>query len=515
LGAASLLVMLAGCASKKTAGDPLLDVANRELSAQARAEAVGPARELALTDATRAATTRRVLKDIVWTSSEPARLRMEAVGALIDEPDPAAQAEAREMVKLLIPKERNLAVLIYLCRVCMDRGWTDAVPSLVRSYARSVEAIGWIGGVTEEERPEREAIVRLSGGRDVEAVAFETFLNPPVVDRTYGLDWTERTRIDAWDLLARLDTEGERRLRMIEGLPEDGGDAGGVVAQIRRSVRDLRAMPLTGDELRWVGSLLDPKKPANAQWWEQASRAIAALPDVGLLHVRHAEVVRWASATRPEWLGASREELFATMRDRLKGRTTHQREIETGQYRVRERLEHWAPRMSWADLLTLLVVDEVVRQPGVVRAVASQAVLDRRDTTTEYGGALMRKNLGLGEVVREEWVAVLYPPRPGQRQGDQRFVASDDMIAASDLALAHYHLHAQRERNGEYAGPSPGDLAYAARSGRACVVFTSVGSGGRLNVDYYQPNGVVIDLGEVAPPPVEADSGMTRGVGPR
>jgi hypothetical protein len=516
LGAGAVLAVVAGCSSSKPAGDPLLSIADRALSARARAEAVGPARELAQTDPTRAATTRRVLKDIVWTVSEPQQLRMEALGALLDDPDPTVQAESREMVKLLIAKEKNLAVLIYLCRVCVDRGWTDAVPSLVRSYARSVESIGWIGGVSEEERPEREAIVKLSGGRDVEAVAFETFLNPPSAERTYGVDWTERTRVDAWDLLARLDRDGERRLRMIEAMPEDAGEAGGgAVAHIRRSVRDLRAMPLTGEELRWVGSLLDPGKPANAQWWEQASRAIQALPDVGLLHVRHAEVVRWASATRPEWLGASRGELLATLRDRLKGRTMHQREIESGQYRVRERLEHWGPKLSWADLLTVLVIDEVVRQPSVVRAVASQAVLDRRDTTTEYGGALLRKNLGLGEVVREEWVAVLYPPRPGQRQGDQRFVASDDMIAASDLALAHYHLHAQRERNGEYAGPSPGDLAYAARSGRACVVFTSVGSGGRLNVDYYQPDGAVIDLGEVVPPPVETDSGMTRGVGPR
>jgi hypothetical protein len=510
---ALVLVLAQGCSSAKKEGDPLLEVANRGLSAKARAEAVVLARELAQSDPTRAQTTRRVLKDVVWNTSEPAILRMEAIGALIDDPDPAVAAESREMVKLLIPKERSLAVLIYLCRVCTDRGWTDAVPSLVRSYARSVEVLGWIGGVTEEERPEREAIVALSGGKNVEEVAFETFLNPPRVEPTYGMDWTERTRIDAWDLLARLDRDGNRRLAMLEGLPESAGD--GVVANIRRCVRDLRAVPLTGEELRWVNNLLDPKKPANAAWWEQARSAIAKLPDVGLLNVRHAEAIRWASLTTPDLLGASKTELTARLRDRLSGRVMHQREAESGKYRVRERLEHWAPKMSWADLLTVLVIDDVVRQPQVVRAIAAQAELDRRDTTTEYGGALMRKNIGLGEVVREEWVAVLYPPRPGQRRGDEQFVASDDMLAASDLALAHYHLHAQRERNGTFAGPSPGDLAYAARYGRSCVVFTGVGPGGRMNVDYYQPDGAVIDLGEVVPPAKEPDSGMTRGVGPR
>lgn len=95
-----------------------------------------------------------------------------------------------------------------------------------------------------------------------------------------------------------------------------------------------------------------------------------------------------------------------------------------------------------------------------------------------------------------EATAVLYAPRPGQRMGDERFVASDDMLAASDCAIAHYHFHAQRVRNKEYAGPSGGDLQYAARYGRSCLVLTSVGEG-VLGVDYYQPNGVVIDLGEI------------------
>ena len=43
------------------------------------------------------------------------------------------------------------------------------------------------------------------------------------------------------------------------------------------------------------------------------------------------------------------------------------------------------------------------------------------------------------------------------------------------------------------------DLAYAARYGRSCVVFTSV-SGGVLNADLYFPDGVVLDLGEVREP---------------
>jgi hypothetical protein len=51
-------------------------------------------------------------------------------------------------------------------------------------------------------------------------------------------------------------------------------------------------MPLTGDELRWLMSLTDPKKPANAAWWAQASqrsRAWARTGRTGVLNLRHAE----------------------------------------------------------------------------------------------------------------------------------------------------------------------------------------------------------------------------------
>jgi hypothetical protein len=117
--------------------------------------------------------------------------------------------------------------------------------------------------------------------------------------------------------------------------------------------------------------------------------------------------------------------------------------------------------------------------------------MDRRDTTTEYGGMLAARGLD------QEWaVPTLFPPRPGQREGDNKFIASDDMIRSSDRSLAHYHFHAQEERNAAYAGPSPGDLIYAARQGRNCLVLTSLGEG-EMGVDYYQPDGIVVDLGRI------------------
>mgnify|MGYP001627977827 FL=1 len=72
------------------------------------------------------------------------------------------------------------------------------------------------------------------------------------------------------------------------------------------------------------------------------------------------------------------------------------------------------------------------------------------------------------------------------------------MIRFSDRALAHYHFHANERNNEKYAGPSRADYINAETSGRTSLVFTSIKED-ELNVDLYQPNGVVIDLGIIRP----------------
>jgi len=73
------------------------------------------------------------------------------------------------------------------------------------------------------------------------------------------------------------------------------------------------------------------------------------------------------------------------------------------------------------------------------------------------------------------------------------------MIEASDTSLFHYHFHAKRTRNMDYAGPSFSDFEYARTYGRSCLLFTFV-SPDRLNVDYFQPGGLRLDLGTIDRP---------------
>ena len=90
-----------------------------------------------------------------------------------------------------------------------------------------------------------------------------------------------------------------------------------------------------------------------------------------------------------------------------------------------------------------------------------------------------------------------YPARTTERKDDRTFMAAEAMFKDSPRAIAHYHFHVQKPNNSDYAGPGRGDLEYATTHGRNCLVFTSVREG-VMDVDYYQNNGVVIDLGEIA-----------------
>lgn len=201
---------------------------------------------------------------------------------------------------------------------------------------------------------------------------------------------------------------------------------------------------------------------------------------------RHEPVLRWVAARYDPALTARtpRAELVRSIEQRLTGRRFHDRTEGNVRVRFNESFSLAKGRLSNLDLITLLVLDSVVRESEVVKELLRQAALDRKDPTTEYGGVLSERG------------ATLFPPHAGERPGDHAFVASSTMMAASEDALAHYHFHAQAEENAEYAGPSAGDLDYAQRFQRHCVVFTSVGRG-RLDVDVYFPNGMVVDLGEV------------------
>lgn len=443
---------------------------------------------LATTEPTDRPAARQRLKDVAWSNAEPFEVRAAAVELLADDSDPAGVHDTREMVKLLLPRERSRGMVAMLSRLCVDRGWQDATPALVRSYSRVIDE------VAEDDRSERWAIERLNPGVSLTDVAFGVFLDPKTDPGPAGAEFDRRARADAWAVLARLDPTGARRRSMLAGVSTQSPD----VALMRRCAEQFGAMPDSAAEVEWARSLLDDGPGANAAanraWRTEVAPAVAGLDAARRerLAIRHLEPIRWAAAHEPRWLQASRQELLSEIATRLAPRPTFQRRIERdreGGLRP-ERLADWQDQLSWGDALSILVIDTVIADPRFLEPLWVMLDQDRADRTTEYGGLVQHSDRAGGVV------PVLFVPRPAAREGDMAFPAPEDMIRQGDRALAVFHFHASELQMSEHAGPSAGDLRFARTSGRNCVVFTSLRSR-RLAADYFQPDGAVIDLGDL------------------
>lgn len=498
--------LLGACSStpdgSRTSGDPLLDLRNPALTTEERSRSASIAWGEVEAGVRARERTRATFKDLAWSRQTAPLLRAQLVDHLMSDTDPDGARDSLRLAQLMLPREPSPRVAAVICHLAAARGWTDLTPALVRSLGDDR-----LPGAFED-RPEVFALRSLHPERSLEEVVFGVFLDPgedPTGREAAVLRWTDRVRQDAWGLLARLDEDRSLRPGFLRDAVASGGALEPESQELARDLLDAweshRVLPETAMELEWFRSILRPTLPelaeANGGWWRQCAEAVRAQPDVRTegLRLRHLEPMRWASLHEPALLRADRASLLATLRARLDGRDTNTRTKEIGNAsRRKERLRDWEDSLTWADLLTIVVVDAAVRERGAVATLFQHAELDRDDRTTEYGGTLEPDPSS-----PERYRVLLFRPRQAQRQGDNAFVASDDMLRFSDRALVHHHFQVQRSHNEAFAGPSLADLAYCERSGRTCVVFTSIARD-RLGVDIYQPDGAVIDLGEIERP---------------
>jgi hypothetical protein len=117
--------------------------------------------------------------------------------------------------------------------------------------------------------------------------------------------------------------------------------------------------------------------------------------------------------------------------------------------------------------------------------VFDYAERDLLDDDTEFGGVLAVDEEGRIELLE-------FPPR--LRRGDNRFEATQELFDAAYSGVFHFHNHAQKFDNADYAGPHMGDFAYAESTRANCLVFTFIDSR-TINADYYRHGGIVVDLG--------------------
>ena len=467
-------------------GDVLTDMNNGEITTGRRIDAIEAAWAGVQRGDFDPDLTRRAIGDIAWNRSEPDEVRLAALNAIVNDPSPTGVAYAQDLIRLMLPHEESRGVVEYLSTAAAVNGWTVCTPALVRSLSNPMSIID-----VDDTAPriERAALHRLNPNRSIEAIAFDVFMDPTPPEVSWSDRYAKNTREDAWDLLARLDPDGSARRELIRA----NASADATVAAVARAERELGIIPITGHELTWMLSL---ESADDAQtWWRETAAVVARLTaeQRQSLALRHLEPLRWAATHRAGWTRASRSELYAQLDARLADRKTHRRTADVGAFGrpIPARLADNASRVAWADLLTMLVIDDALADPQVRAALAGQVIADRRDTTTEYGGVLNAINN------TTRFAALPFPPRPSEREHDRKFIASDDMVRAGRTAFAQYHFHVQKARHDAFAGPGEGDLLNAAASGRNNVVFTSINAT-TLNADYYQPSGVVIDLGEIA-----------------
>lgn len=180
------------------------------------------------------------------------------------------------------------------------------------------------------------------------------------------------------------------------------------------------------------------------------------------------------------------------------------REDFTGQRRL----------LSYADLLRMCLLLEHLAEPDNRSALRGRLAEDWADPTSEIGGLCFL----------EDRTVTFKLYAPAQRVGDHRYVESAALIADACLCVARWHCHAGARRSEDEppegrrlmdrqgrpagrrdrtsgawqaaprAGPGLDDLSYVAYVGTPLVVLSRLNDN-QLNVDYVNPEGIVVDLG--------------------
>ncbi|MAJ46173.1 MAG: hypothetical protein CMJ57_02460 [Planctomycetaceae bacterium] len=333
----------------------------------------------------------------------------------------------------------------------------------------------------DQRRAEPEALALMYGGQDKVPVALlDTLLNAsPTIERNL--------RARCWELMV---TTGQTDL-LIELINDDeltGSDP--LLLDMRRSVNELGVVPKNKEEILWIREL---QTPAYERYWKQMSEAFALLEESrrSQLSTRELAVAVAAAQHRPELLELDDQALYDLLKREIgQHGTRYNADFSGWKIDITERLSDVRDKVTWGDLLAMLLAREALRDTPFQTHLFDQADRDMIDTTTEFGGVIRLDAQGRFELVE-------HPAR--SRISDEKFLAPQSLFDDGYTALFHFHNHAQKYDNRRHAGPHMGDLQYAEETGANCLVFTFV-KPDLLNVDFYRSDAVVVDLGTIQRP---------------
>lgn len=479
---------IAGCASgpEEIERPAIATARDPQATATARIEAIGRVWDSVQSGEAAAESTREALKSIAWSRSTYWTIRAAAIDELME--DVERRPDTANMLRLMLPTEPDPKIVEKACAMASAHGWKELAPAIVRRWSRPLE------GRPDAERPENAALAALFPERPVADSIFEVFIEEGRSASGEALTGPEalrreRERLAAWTLLQRVDPGHERTANLLAGVTDTGGDP--LLEALSAGARELRLVPGTGEQLDWLKRL---RAAEGGALWRRSAELVARLDGAQArgLALRHMGALRWADAHHSPWLGMSTGQLLEEAAQELKGRERVARAAASDSGRD-ELLATWKDSLCWGDALLLLVALKLESDTDSVGALFAIAEKDKQDTSTEHGGVIGDGGAG-APGAGGRFTVFHYPPRPMQRQGDRNFEASPDLLENSTGALFHFHMHAQKYTNAEYAGPSSKDLDYAETFGAACIVFTFVAQN-RLNADLYLPTGAIIDVG--------------------
>ncbi len=409
-----------------------------------------------------------VLAQVILDPHQPAQRRRYAVSTMarLDPP------RFLQFVKGHIVAIRDRYTLCLVIDEIVRRNWRDLSADILRSYARESASIA------DAERPERPALEALNPGMTVGDVAAGVFAD-------------ERGSFDSQHHSAALHVLGREwgRERVIARyITTDHPPGHRLARDMRRCHEAFAAVPLTREEVIWMKFLLTGLEPQLAE----AARLLVSELDESQrrgLELRHPPVL---VAADPSWRRANRATLTRQILARIDVTSQVHRPLAAGA--EPPSLEHQLAQCSWPDLLTLRVLVDALARPEIRRQIFQQAHADLADAESEHGG-LLRAERRDGDVAI---TPVAYPPH--EKVANTAYLPSPAMIIDLYSAVAYYHFHARDLDSSErFAGPGRGDLAQARSQRAGFLVFTLL-SPRALNADFYQGDGLVIDLGTLKPP---------------
>ena len=202
------------------------------------------------------------------------------------------------------------------------------------------------------------------------------------------------------------------------------------------------------------------------------------------MQLRHLAILPLLDA---KTLAMDRAALLADLQQTLRDEELHLNEgnFDTLMRDYPQRLYNWQDKLSWADLATMRVLYRLVRESSVRQSLFDQGDRDVTNTASEYGGVL--------DIIDGKPVAKEHEPFY-RVSHNRQYAPREEMIRHCYTGLAHYHFHAQSHNNRAHAGPGLGDVETADNLDFNFLVFTFIDKD-RLNVDYHQPGGAVVDLG--------------------